>query len=242
MKAGGEAEARELEVGGERIAYRLYRSSRRTLEVTVDAGGLVEVRAPAGPAIDRIEQRLRARSGWIRRKVEEKSARAGCELPRTFVSGESHRYLGRQYRLRVLQGNRPDVRIESGRLVVRVTQPGDRATVAEAVARWLRRRAREVLAERLSRLVSQPTFDGLRPSAVWLRTMRTRWGSCSAKGRLLLNPMLIRLSTSLIDYVIAHELCHLRVPQHGPAFERLLGRLMPDWRQRHEKLSRVTHV
>ena len=67
--------------------------------------------------------------------------------------------------------------------------------------------------------------------------MKTRWGSCTASGRLLLNSQLIVLPTSSIDYVIAHELCHLREAKHGPRFERLLARVMPDWRVRHERLA-----
>jgi predicted metal-dependent hydrolase len=72
-----------------------------------------------------------------------------------------------------------------------------------------------------------------------VRAMKTRWGSCSASGRLLLNSQLIELPSSAIDYVIAHELCHLRVAKHGARFDRLLARLMPDWRDRQETLSRA---
>lgn len=237
MTPTGEAEARTIELGGERVAYQLYRSARRSLEISVGPGGVVEVRAPAEPAIQRIEQRLRARGQWIRRKIAEKVAQLSLDLPRAFVSGESHRYLGRQYRLRVVAGERREVRLERGTLLVLVQQPADRSAVRDAVLRWLRRRARIILSKRLVRLTAQSAFNGLRPTALWVRTMRTRWGSCSARGRLLLNPMLIVLPTSLIDYVIAHEVCHLRVPTHGPEFERLLGRVMPDWRERHRRLS-----
>jgi len=234
----GLAEARELLVRGERIPYRLYRSGRRTLEITVAAGGLVEVRAPAAPAIERIEQRLLARSAWIRRKVAARSP-VSCELPRRFVSGETHRYLGRQYRLSVARGETERVVLAGGRLRVEVRDPQDLGRVRECVLRWMRRRASVVLRERAAALIGKPEFHGLCPTAVMVRTMATRWGSCSPSRRLLLNVMLIELPTSLVDYVIAHELCHLRVAKHGVRFERLLGRVMPDWRLRHERLARL---
>lgn len=229
-------EERELVLGTERIAYRLHRSSRRTLEITVAAGGIVEVRAPAGPPIERIEQRLRARSAWIRRKVAVRQP-AECELPRRFVSGETHRYLGRQYRLMVTVGERSHVRAHSGRLHVEVRDPHDHALVRRVVADWFSQRARTVIPQRVAQLTSQPAFTGLQPTGVAVRAMKTRWGSCSASGRLLLNSQLIALPTSAIDYVIAHELCHLRVAKHGPRFDRVIARVMPDWRERHERLS-----
>lgn len=229
-------EQRELRLGAQCLTYRLHRSSRRTLEITVEAGGLVEVRAPSGPAIERIEHRLRARADWIRRAVASKQA-TEIEVPRRFVSGESHRYLGRQYRLKVTAGEKTRVRLSTGRLHVEVRAPADAESVRRALEDWYRERARAVIQARVVRLTSLPVFAGLQPTGVSVRTMKTRWGSCSVSGRLLLNSRLIGLSTSSIDYVIAHELCHLRVRKHGPRFERLLDRVMPDWRERHGRLA-----
>lgn len=229
-------EARELVVGSHRIRYRLYRSERRTLEITVAAGGVVEVRAPAGPPIERIEQRLRARAGWIRRKVSDREA-VESELPRRFVSGESHCYLGRQYRLTVRQADVVRVQARAGRLHVGVRDPRDVTQVRRAVVAWFRERARVVIPQRVAALTALPAFADLQPKAVTVRSMQTRWGSCSASGRLLLNLRLIALPSSLIDYVIAHELCHLCVANHGARFERLLARLMPDWRRRSQMLK-----
>ncbi len=228
-------ERRELMLGRECIAYRLHRSRRRTLEISVAAGGLVEVRAPADPSIERIEQRLRARGAWIRRTVASRLT-VCVDPPRRFVSGESHRYLGRQYRLKVAAGDGDRVRLVDGRLRVEVRDPGESTQVRHALVAWFAERARKVIPQRVALMTSSPRFDGLAPSAVCVRAMTNRWGSCSPAGRLLLNSRLIALPTSLVDYVIAHELCHLRVAKHGPRFERLLERVMPDWRQRHGRL------
>jgi predicted metal-dependent hydrolase len=232
------SEERELTLGTERIAYRLHRSSRRTLEISVGRGGVVEVRAPDGPPIERIESRLRARSAWIRRKLAATPA-AESDPPRRFVSGESHRYLGRQYRLKVTAGARPRVRVHGGRLHVEVRDPGDAGQVRRALVAWFRQRARTVILQRVAQLTSLAQFGDLQPTGVSVRALMTRWGSCSASGRLLLNSQLIELPSSAIDYVIAHELCHLRVAKHGARFDRLLARLMPDWRDRQETLSRA---
>lgn len=233
-------EVRHVDLGKQRVAYRLHRSARRTLEIAVLAGGIVEVRAPRDLEVATVEGRLRARAGWLRRKVEDRSLHHLEGAPRTYVSGETHRYLGRQYRLSVKAADCSHVRLQGGRLLVEVPEPKDPAQVRSVVATWLRDRANVVIRARLENLTVQPAFEGLRPSAVTLRTMRNRWGSCSAGGRLLLNTGLVALPVSLIDYVLAHELCHLRVPKHDARFERLLARVMPDWRARHRRLQAVT--
>lgn len=132
------------------------------------------------------------------------------------------------------------VRAHGGRLHVEVCEPRDQDQVRCAIVGWFRERARTVIPQRVSQLTSSPAFAELQPTAVTVRTMKTRWGSCSASGRLLLNSQLIALPTSLIDYAIAHELCHLKERKHGPRFERLLARVMPDWRVRHECLTKAS--
>lgn len=122
---------------------------------------------------------------------------------------------------------------------VEVRDPGDAGQVRRAVVAWLRQRARIVIPQRVAQLTSLAPFVDLQPRGVSVRAMKTRWGSCSPSGRLVLNSQLIELPSSVIDYVIAHELCHLRVAEHGARFDRLLARLMPDWRERQETLGRA---
>jgi predicted metal-dependent hydrolase len=236
-KSGATVEEREADLGGRIIRYRLYRSGRRTLEIAVLADGVVEVRAPRAVRAEQIEARLLARAGWIHRRVQDREGRQMVTLPRLYVHGETHRYLGRQYRLAVSRGECARVCLQHGRIHVEVPRPNDRDEVRKVVTRWLQQRARTVIPERLGRLAGLPVFRDLRPAAVQVRTMQSRWGSCSPSGRLLFHVGLVALPISSIDYVIAHELCHLRAPRHDSRFERLLSRVMPDWRERHRRLS-----
>jgi len=230
-------EQRELAIGGRSLGYRLYRSGRRTLEIAVLSGGAVEVRAPKEVSIAKIEARISARAGWLYRKMEDRLPRFMEEGPRCWQSGECVRYLGRQYRLQVKAGAEPSVRAVAGRLCVVVAKPRDKAMVEQSVSRWFRERAQRVIPERVARMLELPAAKGLVPSAVSVRSMKNRWGSCSAAGRLLFHAGVVALPTSLVDYVIAHELCHLRERRHDARFERLLARLMPDWRERHRRLA-----
>lgn len=209
--------------------YRLRRSDRRTLEFAVLEGGQVEVRAPKDMPLERIEARLQARARWIARQRRSIERAASPTAPREFRSGESFRYLGRQYRLRVCAGSKPHVRLFSGRLEVTVRDPADKSAIERALERWFRTRAKQVLPARVAAFLERPAARGLAPKSISLRRMRMRWGSCSSNGRILLNTELIHLPTTLIDFVIAHELVHLRVRGHGAAFERRLASLVPDW-------------
>ena len=216
--------------------YRLRRSDRRTLEIAVLADGNVEVRAPKAMPVERIEARLQARARWIARQRRSVERAATPAVAREFRSGESFRYLGRQYRLRVCAGSKPHVRRFNGRLEVTVRDPDDKSAIKRALERWFRARAKQVLPARVAAFLERPAARGLAPKSISLRRMRTRWGSCSSSGRILLNTELIHLPTTLIDFVIAHELAHLRVSKHGASFNRLLTALNPGWQPILDKL------
>lgn len=209
--------------------YRLLRSSRRTLEFAVVEGGQVEVRAPKDMPLERIEARLQARARWIARQRRSIERTASPTTPREFRSGETFHYLGRQYRLRVCAGSKAHVRLFNGRLEVTVRDPADKSAVKRALERWFQVRAKQVIPARVAAFLERPAGRGLTPNSIALRRMRTRWGSCSSSGRILLNTELIHLPTTLIDFVIAHELVHLRVRGHGAAFDRRVASLVPDW-------------
>ena len=216
--------------------YRLLRSSRRTLEFAVVEGGQVEVRAPKDMPVERIEARLQARARWIARQRRSVEREASPAAPREFRSGETFHYLGRQYRLRVCAGSKPHVRLFSGRLEVTVRDPADKSAIKRALERWFHARAEQVLPARVAAFLERPAARGLTPKSISLRRMRTRWGSCSSSGRILLNTQLIHLPTTLIDFVIAHELAHLVVADLGHRFTRMVASLVPEYARCRDRL------
>jgi predicted metal-dependent hydrolase len=157
--------------------------------------------------------------------------------PNEYASGERHAYLGRRYALRVVPcaGTAAGVRLARGTLEIRTDRP-DRATVRRLLDAWYRQRAQQVFSRRIAALSSR--FDWLAaPPAFGLRAMRTQWGSCSPARALLLNPLLVKAPAACVDYVIVHELCHLKEHNHGRRFHQLLQAAMPDWRQRKSTLD-----
>lgn len=116
--------------------------------------------------------------------------------------------------------------------------PHDPAAVARLLEAWYRQRAAEVFALWLDKcLAGARSLSIVAPPTVEIRKMQKRWGSCTASGKILLNLDLVKTPVDCIEYVIFHELCHLQVPHHGPQFYALLGRFLPDWRERKAKLE-----
>jgi predicted metal-dependent hydrolase len=187
-----------------------------------------------------VEAVLQRRQKWIRRRTREAAAFPPPPMPRQWVSGETHRYLGRQYRLRLTAGTPPTVRLAGRWFEVTVPSPREPAQVRSAMRRWYLTRARDVLTRRMEELIRRTPLLRLRemPPLI-VRRLEKRWGSCSAEGRILINVDAVKLPAGCVDYLLLHELCHLRVPHHGAAFWRLLDACMPDWERWRRRLDDV---
>jgi predicted metal-dependent hydrolase len=228
----------EITFGAKAIAYTLQRADRRTLSITVNPDLSVLVRAPPDAAHEAIEQVVKRRARWILRQQRFFSQFIPRTPEREYVGGETHLYLGRQYRLRVQQSDREGVRRDAGYIYVSLPHPDDRGHVKLLLDRWYARNARRQFRERLTGCIQALGWDMPKPS-LQVRFMTQRWGSCSPSGRLTLNVDLIRAPRSCIDYVITHEVCHLKHPHHSTEFYRLLSGVMPDWEERKLRLERL---
>lgn len=227
--------------GTQRLEAQVQWTNRATLDITVSPDGTLMVTAPEGTPLDRIHTKVRRRAGWILEQQRYFTQFRPRTPERRWVPGETHRYLGRQYRIRIgdVTEPTPRVRLTRGFIVIDGVQFGDSATIELMVRRWYRERAHDVVRRRLPDCASR--FDmPLKPHTVAMRTMTTRWASMSRSGRLTINPYLMRAPTDAIDYVVTHELAHLVVADHGPRFAALLDQVMPDHRRRKELLERAT--
>jgi predicted metal-dependent hydrolase len=232
------AETLQLPYGDGRLEFQLKRRARKTLSITVTPDLTIEVVAPLDISIDRIFERVRRRAPWINKQLKFFEQFRPRTPERQFVSGETHRYLGRQYKLKVVLHFQQKVKLKRGLLIVQSHKPQRRDVTKTLVEEWFRNRARVKFQERLE--ICRERFSNpldFAPSKLELRRLNQRWGSMTATGKLILNRALISASVDAIDYVITHELCHMEHPHHGPAFFKLLDRVMPDWKRRKAKLE-----
>lgn len=236
--------------GAETIPYEVrFVAGRSTLAIEVYPDLTVRVRAPAGCAPELIHARVSRRAAWISKQLANFGRYTPKTPPRQYVSGETHLYLGRQYRLKVVVSKAMDdavgVKMGSGQLVVTLRESThDKSASASRPERvkallndWYLAKARRVFDDVIAE--SMPRFKGHAQPRLALRAMQTRWGSLSPAGLMTLNATLIRAPRACIEYVVAHELCHLNHRDHDARFFRLLSNVMPDWEKRKARLETV---
>ena len=229
-----------IQYGQTTIAFRLEHRDRETLEIAVEPDATVSVAAPIGTSLDDVFARVKKRAAWIRRQQKYFSQFLPKTPDRQYVSGETHLYLGRQYRLKVRPHVQKGVTMERGFILVQSHRPECRIQTRDQVQQWFRDKATARFSERLeASLALFPSPETYRPNDLMIRSLRMRWGSMSPKRNLLLNWRLIQAPVDAIDYVITHELCHIDEPHHGPGFYELLEKVMPDWEQRKMTLERI---
>lgn len=232
------AERHSVRYGEHRIDFSIVRRDRTTLEIAVEPDASVVVAAPQDAQLAAIEEKVRRRAAWIRSQQRYFIQFLPRTPDRQYVAGETHLYLGRQYRLKILPHVQATVKLVRGFIVVQTHRPERTEFTRELVEGWYRQRAHSKFAERLEvNLLRFPAPEGFRPKGLIVRQMRQRWGSMSPASRLLLNRRLIEAPIDAIDYVITHELCHIAVPHHGPEFFELLDHVLPDWEKRKHRLE-----
>lgn len=234
-----EDEPRVVTYGSTLIAYRVRRSDRHTLDIAVLPDCSVEVVAPLLLDEEIIALRVQRRAGWILTQQSHFAQYLPRTPERVWVPGETHRYLGRQYRLRMgnVAADRPRLRLTRSFMMLDGLDHSDAAGIERTVRTWYRDRTREFGVDRVAACATR-FADNPRPSAVTVREMRTRWASMSPSGRLTLNARLAQAPLEAVDYVITHELAHLSEPNHGSGFFALLGQVMPDHERRKQALER----
>lgn len=227
-----------LKYGGCEIPFRINQAERSKLTINIFPDMRVEVLAPASKSLDAILARVDRRAQWIVKQWRYFEQYQPAQPERRFVSGETHIYLGRQYRLKLEKATVSDVKLIGRYFRVQHFDTVDSSGISDLLRNWYIRHASALFTARADYWLSECRALLLpEPPTLLVRPMTRRWGSCSKKGTITLNMDLVKVPLIYIDYVIVHELCHLKIHNHSPAFYRLLTRCLPDWKQRKERLE-----
>ena len=235
MSAPGEQV--QFELDGQPMACRVLRARRRTYALRVATDGVLELRVPQRLSAALLPDILRRHRRWIAGQMQRHAEHAAA-APVGFGHGSAQRYLGESYALHLARGP-TRVQLLDGCFQVAVPAPDDAAAVSLALDGWYRQQAGAVLPGRLAALAADlPWLAGHALPPPRVVRLRSRWGSCAASGRITLNLGLVLLAPALVDYVLLHELCHLRQMNHGARFYALLEAALPDHRSRRAALRR----
>lgn len=223
-----------LELGGREVPLRVIRSARRRRTIAMGVnGGEVIVRAPMRMSQAEIVAFVRQRPAWVLKRLD-------AQAPvRRFEDGETVPYLGRELPLRVVAvpGRRSSVVLEPGGFAVQVPWSFEgearAAKVRAVLTAWYRERATSLFGELVTRWSAA---SGLTPKSVLVRDQKSRWGSCGPDGTIRFNWRLVLAQPELAEYVVVHELAHLRHKHHQAAFWEEVARMLPDHRERRKRL------
>lgn len=210
------------------------KTRKRSVALSVEPDGSLRVLAPERTSLKWIKAFIDQKEGWIRRRRKELTIQEQ-RRPAPLKEGSFISFYGQKLRL-VLTNQEEG--IEGDTLKLRVSAPPTSETFSEeikmALRLWAKQQARRLLPERVQYWAKQ---TGLSPTRVIITAPQKRWGSCTAKDEIRLNWQLIMASPEVADYVIVHELAHIRHKHHGPAFWRRVEKILPDYKKRQKELK-----
>jgi len=228
---------RSIVYGRKTIEYNLCYCDRKTMEIAVHPDGTVIAKAPMDSDIALIEKKINKRARWILRQLEYFRQFTPKTPDRCYVNGETHLYLGKQYRLKLTKGNQESVKLSRGFFHITSRDEPTPEITRKLLNKWYLKKASVQFEESLERCWPKLNRFAFTKPAISIKRMKKRWGSMSYKGMITLNTNLIRAPKECIDYVVIHELCHLKYRDHSPAFYKLLDSVIPGWEKTKHKLE-----
>ena len=226
----------QIQHGGESIDFEVTQRNRKTLEINVLPDQRVTVVAPFDASFDDIRDRVAKRADWILKQQKYFAQFPPQQPEREYVPGESHLYLGKQYRLKFIDNPDKAVSIQGDLLLVSGTRVP--IEVEALIHDWYRAEAKVVIGEAISSY--WPKMSDKPTPSFRIQALQKRWGSCSPVGNLIFNYQLIKAPKSCIEYVVIHELCHVFEQNHSQKFFDLLKKYCPDWENRKLRLETLS--
>jgi predicted metal-dependent hydrolase len=219
-----------------KVPYTVIRRNMKNVRLRVTPDGRVTVSAPRGVSASRIEVFVREHEAFVQKRLYEVERARSAYYPPCYEDGDTFSCLGERLRLDVHPAARRTAALSDDVLTLSLPATADKEAVKALFTQWARTEARRVFAQRLFLLL--PRFSRMNALRLSVRDMTTRWGSINVKrGSMSLSVHLLRCDTELIDYVITHELCHLKYPNHTPAFYAALEAHYPQRKQLDARLK-----
>ena len=214
------------------IEYRLKTSERKTTSIYIERDGSVSVLAPKPFDTDKIESIIESKRSWIYRSLAEWEDLNRTRIAREFVNGESFPYLGRNYQLRISDDQNEPLKLKNGYFSIRYDRLNEGKEVFKA---FYKQKAVLKLPERIA--LYTPLL-GVKPGNIRVMELQGRWASCTPAGDLNFNWKCMMAPLKTLDYIIVHELAHLKVSDHSAPFWHEVDKIIPDYQHRIAWLNR----
>ena len=226
----------EYKYGKKNIEAEVIYSDRETIDLRIFPEGNIQITVPKNTSMEKVIEKVKPKSKWILQQQRTFELFRPFAKERLYIPGETHLYLGRQYKLVINKTEQNKTNINLGKGLFTITTKND--NIELIIQKFYKSKADIIFKELLDQLLSRfPQFNSY-DIMLSHRFMKKRWGSCSMNGNILLNTELIKANKACIEYVILHELCHLIHPNHSKDFYRTLAEVLPSWEKIKLNLER----
>ena len=227
-----------IQYSTKQIAFSVAEKKRKSIAVEVHPDTSVQIKAPLDCSIDTIKKVVSKRSRWII-KQQKFFEQFLPETPkREYVIGETHKYLGRNYILKIINAQESKVKIQGSYLVVFTTKSTSEE-VKHLMTEWYYKRASKIFEKIYEDAFKKFVQYKIQKPELQIKRMKKRWGSYTSSNKIVINPELIKASSACIEYVFIHELCHLIERNHSKKFYNVLEQIAPDWKHWKLKLEKM---
>ena len=227
---------RKIKFGNATISYTVVKSNRRkTSQITVDKDSVV-VRTPVSKRMAEIKEIVDGKKQWIFRKQLQFQKRSSVVQKPTFISGSKLSYLGRNITLKILKNRKTEaVTLKKDTITISIKSKRiSKNTIKKLYQKWLMKKATRLFETKVAKLSKKVK---LKPSKINIKDLKNRWGSATSDNTINLNMNLIKAPSSVIDYVILHELCHLKIKGHSDKFWSMVKKYMPNYEDQRRWLE-----
>jgi predicted metal-dependent hydrolase len=222
----------------EDIEFRVVYSKRRSIGISVLPDSSVIVRVPYLTSYKTISRIVIDKYNWVVKHRDNYRKLENSSTNKLYTTGEMHLFHGNQSVLRVEKSEKSSVRFYDSTIQLKTEKTNDPEVIRRLLYKGYKNEALRYFPELMIKVLKEHENQMFRPKGLIIRTMKRRWGSCSNKGVITLSTELIKLSDLYIEYVITHELCHLKHHNHGSQFYKLLSEVFPEWKTVRKELKK----
>jgi predicted metal-dependent hydrolase len=220
------------------IKYNIVYSRRRSIGISVGPDSGVTVRAPYRTSVKTIENLVISKSTWIRKHLENYKSVIRIKNNIINTDGATVLFRGKEYQIRIIESTTYSVKLIEDSIEIRLRNIAETDKAGLMLEKWFRIIAEGIFRKKFEEILIRFRNYNFAPAEFSVRALKRRWGSCSSKRKITISSELVKLDDIYLEYVILHELCHLRHHDHGKEFYRLLSEVFPDWKQRRNELRK----
>jgi predicted metal-dependent hydrolase len=220
------------------IDYKVVYSGRRTIGISIGPDSGVTVRAPYRTSIKTIENLVLSKSTWIKKHLENYKSAIKIDNRKVCSNGEIVLFRGKEYYVRIIESKVYFTKLSENNIEIGLKKIEEKEKARLMLEKWYRVIAEGIFKTKFEEILIRFKNYNFSPASFSVRALKRRWGSCTSKGKITISSELVKLDDIYLEYVILHELCHLRHHNHGKEFYKLLSEVFPDWKQRRSELRK----